>query len=118
MKKLIVFIVASLTSLTMMAQMVTTEGTDFWLAAEPNWSNTDVDQYTFAAGGKRDCTVTVRNDAGTGNVEVEPSRGSRGEPRIGRGITGMRERVALHGGTLEIDDAPGGFTVVARLQKG
>lgn len=68
--------------------------------------------------GKRDCTVTVRNDAGTGNVEVEPSRGSRGEPRIGRGITGMRERVALHGGTLEIDDAPGEFTVVARLPKG
>ena len=68
--------------------------------------------------GKRDCTVTVRNDAGTGNVEVEPSRGSRGEPRIGRGITGMRERVTLHGGTLEIDDAPGEFTVVARLPKG
>lgn len=68
--------------------------------------------------GKRDCTVTVRNDAGTGNVEVEPSRGSRGEPRIGRGITGMRERVALHGGTLEIDDAPGEFTVVARFPKG
>lgn len=68
--------------------------------------------------GKRDCTVTVRNDAGTGNVEVEPSRGARGEPRIGRGITGMRERVALHGGTLEIDDAPGEFTVVARLPKG
>lgn len=68
--------------------------------------------------GKRDCAVTVRNDAGTGNVEVEPSRSSRGEPRIGRGITGMRERVALHGGTLEIDDAPGEFTVVARLPKG
>ncbi|MFO6505158.1 sensor histidine kinase [Corynebacterium freneyi] len=68
--------------------------------------------------GKRDCTVTVRNDAGTGNVEVEPSRGARGEPRIGRGITGMRERVVLHGGILEIDDAPGEFTVVARLPKG
>ena len=61
MKKLIVFIVASLTSLTMTAQMVTTEGTDFWLAVEPNWSNTDVDQYTFAAGGKRNCTVTITN---------------------------------------------------------
>ena len=41
--------------------MVTTEGTDFWLAVEPNWSNTDVDHYTFAAGGKHNCTVTISN---------------------------------------------------------
>lgn len=71
--------------------------------------------------GKRGCTVTARNDAGTGDVEVveaEPSHGDRDGGRIGRGITGMRERVALHGGTLDVDDAPGGFTVVARLPKG
>lgn len=41
--------------------MVTTEGTDFWLAVEPNWSNVDVDHYTFAAGGKHNCTVTIAN---------------------------------------------------------
>ena len=68
--------------------------------------------------GKRGCTITVRNDAGAGNVEVETSRSNGGGARIGRGITGMRERVILHGGTLDVDDAPGGFTVTARLPKG
>ncbi|MFD5869282.1 histidine kinase [Corynebacterium sp. NPDC060344] len=68
--------------------------------------------------GKRGCTVTVRNEAGPGNVEVEASQSNGGTPRIGRGITGMRERVALHGGTLDVDDEPGGFTVTARLPKG
>jgi signal transduction histidine kinase len=34
----------------------------------------------------------------------------------GHGITGMRERVALHSGTLETGARPeGGFTVLARL---
>lgn len=45
----------------MTAQKVTTEGTDFWLAVEPNWSNTDNDTYTFAAGGRNNCTVTITN---------------------------------------------------------
>ena len=61
MKQLLFFIAAALSHLTIMAQMVTTEGTDFWLAVEPNWSNSDVDFYTFAAGGKRNCTVTIAN---------------------------------------------------------
>lgn len=50
-------------------------------------------------------------------MEIEASESESG-PRIGRGITGMRERVALHGGTLDVDDGPGGFTVTARLPKG
>ena len=66
---------------------------------------------------KRGCTIAVRNDAGPGSVEIEASESESG-PRIGRGITGMRERVALHGGTLDVDDGPGGFTVTARLPKG
>ena len=66
--------------------------------------------------GKRGGTVTVRNDAG-GGKPIEPPSESEGGERIGRGITGMRERVALHGGTLDIDDAPDGFTVTAHLPK-
>ena len=61
MKKLAILTALILCSLTLSAQMVKTMGTDFWLAVEPNWSNTDVDTYTFAAGGKRNCTVTISN---------------------------------------------------------
>ena len=61
MKQPAILIALTLCSLTLAAQKVTTTGTDFWLAVEPNWSNTDVDTYTFAAGGKRACTVTISN---------------------------------------------------------
>ena len=61
MKKLIPFIIAILSVQTITAQLVTTEGTDFWLAVEPNWLNTDIDTYTFAAGGRHNCTVTISN---------------------------------------------------------
>ncbi|MFD6729266.1 sensor histidine kinase [Corynebacterium xerosis] len=78
------------------------------------------------AWGKRDCTVTVRNDEGPLSRDAggaaAGTRKWRGADMAktggGRGITGMRERVALHGGTLDIDDAPGGFTVTATLPKG
>lgn len=66
--------------------------------------------------GRRGNTVTVRNAAGVGRISGVSSESGEAQ-RIGRGITGMRERVALHGGTLDIDDAPGGFTVTARLPK-
>ncbi|HEX7291313.1 MAG TPA: GAF domain-containing sensor histidine kinase [Conexibacter sp.] len=53
--------------------------------------------------------VAVRDD-GAG---FDPSL-----PREGFGITGMRERVGLADGTLEIDSAPGaGTTVAARLRR-
>ena len=78
------------------------------------------------AWGKRDCTVTVRNDEGPLSRDAggaaAGTRKWRGADMAktggGRGITGMRERVALHGGTLDIDDAPGGFTVTATLPEG
>jgi signal transduction histidine kinase len=54
-------------------------------------------------------TVTVTDD-GQG-ADTEP----RGGPR-GHGLVGMRERVALYGGTLEAGPDPhGGFRVVAHL---
>ena len=78
------------------------------------------------AWGKRDCTVTVRNDEGPLSRDAggtaSGARKWRGTDMAktggGRGITGMRERVARHGGTLDIDDAPGGFTVTATLPEG
>ncbi|MFI5762318.1 sensor histidine kinase [Streptomyces sp. NPDC051563] len=56
-------------------------------------------------------TVEVRDD-GTGDPPVP----SRTAPGSGYGLIGMRERVALQGGTLEAAAVPGGgFRVAARL---
>ncbi|MFB7617298.1 sensor histidine kinase [Kitasatospora sp. NPDC056181] len=66
-------------------------------------------------------TVEVRDDGGLGEagglragapLQDPPSPGSRS----GYGLIGMRERVALHGGTLRAGPRPdGGFAVVADL---
>ena len=61
MKKIAILTALMLYSLTLMAQRLTTSGTDFWLIAPPNWLNNDVDTYTFAVGGKRSCSVTISN---------------------------------------------------------
>ncbi|MCC5577264.1 hypothetical protein IMZ11_16685 [Microtetraspora sp. AC03309] len=53
-----------------------------------------------------DTTVTVSNP--------DPSRGSI-PFRAGRGLTGMRERVGLHGGSLDILRDNAAFTVTARF---
>ncbi|GAA1390949.1 sensor histidine kinase [Kitasatospora putterlickiae] len=58
-------------------------------------------------------TVEVRDDgAGVPAQGTGPAAGDRG----GFGLVGMRERVALHGGTLEAGPRPqGGFAVLAEL---
>ena len=61
-----------------------------------------VDVFVSLTWTKRALKITVHNAPGvSGNVEG-----------AGRGIVGMRERVSLHGGSLDVDDTEG-FTVTA-----
>ena len=53
--------------------------------------------------------VRVADEGGSGSARVAPDDAG------GRGLIGMRERVALFGGTLEAGPADGGFRVAARL---
>jgi signal transduction histidine kinase len=66
--------------------------------------------------------VVVRFDPGVLGLEiVDDGRGvnGRSEHRSGHGLVGMRERVAVYGGTLEVGPKPGGgFRVAARLPYG
>ncbi|WP_373320385.1 sensor histidine kinase, partial [Virgisporangium aurantiacum] len=70
------------------------------------------------------CRITVR--AADGEVAVEvlddgrgPGRALGGKITPGYGLIGMRERVALFGGTLTTDRLPtGGFRVAAQLPYG
>ncbi|WP_037896169.1 ATP-binding protein, partial [Streptomyces sp. Tu 6176] len=56
--------------------------------------------------------VTVTDRAEAESAEPAPAPG----PGSGYGLIGMRERVALHGGTLESGPLPeGGFRVAASL---
>ena len=63
--------------------------------------------------------VVVRYEPGALGLEiVDDGRGvnGRSEGRGGHGLVGMRERVAVYGGTLEVGPKPGGgFRVAARL---
>jgi signal transduction histidine kinase len=63
--------------------------------------------------------VMVRLDNSPGALVIEvidDGRGANGTPAGGHGLVGMRERVAVHGGSLEIGPgAGGGFRVEARL---
>jgi signal transduction histidine kinase len=67
--------------------------------------------------GPAEASVVVRY--GVREVEVEVTDDGRGAPAgngAGYGLAGMRERVQLHGGTLEAGRASGGgFVVKARL---
>ena len=77
---------------------------------------------TLKHGGPAHAAVTVRYDHGAVEVEVvDDGRGPPpGRPAIGgRGLVGMRERVSLYGGQLEVGARPeGGFRVHALLRDG
>ena len=69
----------------------------------------------------RTARVVVR-ESGAGAVDVEVSDDGSGRPgpagSQGQGLTGMRERVLTHGGSLEAGPSPtGGWRVAARLQR-
>ncbi len=71
-----------------------------------------------AGGGQ--ARVTVRYEPQSLEIEVDDRRGSGPQAPIepsheGRGLVGMRERVAMFGGSLSAGPTAGGFRVTARL---
>jgi signal transduction histidine kinase len=73
---------------------------------------------TLKHAGPASATVTVRYASGAVEVEVYDD-GSSAEDGVGNGLIGMRERVALWSGELEVGRRQdGGFAVRARLPHG
>ena len=71
------------------------------------------------AGGGR-TTVTVRYGADALEITIEDERGHGSPPSLepaheGRGLMGMRERVAMFRGTFDAQHTSTGFRVAARL---
>jgi signal transduction histidine kinase len=61
-------------------------------------------------------TITVRHDPGAIGIEVcDDGRGNAANGSPGHGLVGIRERVGLYGGTVELVDRPGGGTRLAAL---
>ena len=60
-------------------------------------------------------SVAVRTDDGTVAIEVRDDGAGfdPSAPGAGRGLLGMRERVEMLGGTIEIDSRPGEGTTVS-----
>ena len=69
-------------------------------------------------GGARRAIVEVFEEDGSITVRVadDGSGFDPDAPRSGYGLTGMRERVALAGGELELDSGSGGSTVRASMK--
>jgi signal transduction histidine kinase len=66
--------------------------------------------------GPTEVEVIVRREAGAAVLEVLDRGVGASDLRPGRGLTGMRGRVAAAGGTLIAENRPGGgFRVIARL---
>jgi two-component system, NarL family, sensor kinase len=75
--------------------------------------------------GSDSATVSLREDSSEVSLEVTdygcgmlvPSNGAKqpGEPRLGVGIPGMRERMAQIGGHLKIQSSPSGTSVRATI---
>ena len=72
---------------------------------------------TLKHAGPARAQVTVRYEPQCLRLEItDDGRGGATRGRGGHGLVGMRERVALYGGTLEVGARPaGGFGVCARL---
>jgi len=67
------------------------------------------------AGPSTAC-VRLRHDSGRLEIEVRDDGPGAEEVRPGHGLVGMRERVTLYGGSLDVRTSPGsGFTVSAVL---
>jgi signal transduction histidine kinase len=65
--------------------------------------------------GRHDLLVRVTDD-GRGPGRTLPRYGPQSAEKVGHGLTGMRERAALYGGTVQAGPRPaGGFEVTARL---
>ena len=62
-----------------------------------------------------ECVSLEITDFGSGMIVPANGTPHRGQPRLGVGIPGMRERMAQLGGSLEIDSSAAGTTVRARI---
>ena len=68
-----------------------------------------------AASEDPECVALEITDFGSGMIVPANGTPHRGQPRLGVGIPGMRERMAQLGGSLEIDSSASGTTVRARI---
>jgi PAS domain S-box-containing protein len=62
-----------------------------------------------------ECVTLEITDFGSGMIVPSNGAPHRGQPRLGVGIPGMRERMAQLGGSLEIDSSATGTTVRAKI---